>query len=617
MALRILHIGKFFPPYQGGMESFLHDLIHEQHVQGIEAYALVHGEPRLDDPAWLTRISVQFKLSYAPIALGFRNALARAIAKLQPDVLHLHMPNNSALWLLTLPEASRIPWVIHWQSDVISSNFSIAVKLGYFIYKPFEQALLERCRKVIVTSPPYLQTSKALKSWHHKCVVIPLGIATFKPDSTTVADESSQWHPHSRIKLLSIGRLTYYKGFETLIKAVSPMNDVGLLIVGDGELRPALERLIRELTPQGESPNVRLVGSVHEQRKRALLQACDVFCLASKERTEAFGVVLLEAMQHAKPCLVSDLAGSGMPWIVTTAACGLTIPTGNKEAWQSTITRLKQRPEQLQIFAEAGPKAMDQRFSIEKCVQHLTYQYLNILPEQPRASRQTSDVLFVIPAKNESASIGMVLRDLKADGWTNLLVIDDHSTDDTGAIARQEGAIVLRPPLPLGAWGGMQAGIRYAQRNNFHAVITMDADGQHEASEIPALLGSMMHADVVIGAFPERASKLRKIAWHWFRRLAGFELRDLTSGFRLYNQEAIGVLATDEATLLDYQDLGALLLIRRAGLSITEVPVSMNLRANGKSRIFHSWWSVLKYMAATTVLCLASWETKSRRFAKP
>jgi hypothetical protein len=94
-------------------------------------------------------------------------------------------------------------------------------------------------------------------------------------------------------------------------------------------------------------------------------------------------------------------------------------------------------------------------------------------------------------------------------------------------------------------------------------------------------------------------------------------LRDLTSGFRLYNAEAMQVLASREATLLDYQDLGALLLVRRAGLRIVEVPVSMNLRAVGKSRIFNSWFSVAKYMAATTLLCLARWQVHraSRRAA--
>jgi hypothetical protein len=153
----------------------------------------------------------------------------------------------------------------------------------------------------------------------------------------------------------------------------------------------------------------------------------------------------------------------------------------------------------------------------------------------------------------------------------------------------------------------MQLGIRHALAHRHKAVITMDADGQHEVAEIPALLAAADQADVVIGAHPQRASFLRQLAWRWFRMIAGFELRDLTSGFRYYNAQAIQILAQDEATLIDYQDVGVLLLLRKAGLRLVEVPVSMNLRQVGRSRIFDSWFSVLRYMATTTLLCFARW----------
>jgi len=226
----------------------------------------------------------------------------------------------------------------------------------------------------------------------------------------------------------------------------------------------------------------------------------------------------------------------------------------------------------------------------------------------------TRDILIVIPARNEAGTIAHVLRSLHTAGWHDVLVIDDQSTDDTGAVARAAGAQVLAPVLPVGAWGGMQAGIHHALRCGYEAVITMDADGQHEVAEISTLLAARHAADLVIGAFPERASRMRQWAWHWFRQLAGFDLRDLTSGFRLYlyNRAAMRILTSHEATLLDWQDLGALLLVRQHGLRIQEVPVAMNPRSDGKSRIFHSWFSVARYMGATTLLCLARWRLKKR-----
>lgn len=222
------------------------------------------------------------------------------------------------------------------------------------------------------------------------------------------------------------------------------------------------------------------------------------------------------------------------------------------------------------------------------------------------------DILIIIPAKNEAVAIEQVIREVKSRIGCKVVVIDDGSTDGTGEIARAAGAVVLSPLLPLGAWGGIQAGIRYALENSYQTVITMDGDGQHESEAVPDLLAPLQSgaADVVIGACPQRGSPARKIAWALFRRLSGFSLEDLTSGFRAYNRAAMEVLASEEATLLDYQDIGVLILLRKAGLRISEVPVPMYPRAAGKSRIFGSWWAVGWYMLQTGVLCLARWKVQ-------
>ncbi len=139
------------------MESFLCDLVHTQRLQGLDSHALVHGDPLDEDPPWLRRVPVQAQLLYAPIALGFRGALVRAISEIRPDVLHLHLPNNSAFWALTVACARQIPWVVHWHSDVIVSDRPGALRQAYLLYRPFEQAVLERAERIIVTSPPYLR----------------------------------------------------------------------------------------------------------------------------------------------------------------------------------------------------------------------------------------------------------------------------------------------------------------------------------------------------------------------------------------------------------------------------------------------------------------------------
>lgn len=589
------------------MESFLAGLVKTQRMQGIDSHVLVHGQPLADDPPWVRRVPVQFQLIYAPIAVGFRHALARAIDDIQPDVLHLHMPNNAVFWALTLASARQRPWVVHWHSDVLATAERLALRLAYRLYRPFEQAVLDRAERVIVTSPPYLQASEPLRRWREKCAVVPLGMGA---PPQTVPAATSRWQP-DRLRLLSIGRLSHYKGFETLIRAVGASPNLQLLIAGNGEGWDELQQLVRS-TVATNPPHVQLLGEVSEDEKHQLLNTCDAFCLASNERTEAFGMVLLEAMAHAKPCIVSDLPGSGMPWVVSSSGAGISnLPAGDPKAWRGRLEQLAVNPEPLARWGEQGRQALQARFSMEACAHAVATQY-RMTVSHPAAhvnvSPRQRSILIVIPARDEAATIGQVVRSLIDAGWHKVFVIDDHSSDGTGDIARRAGAVVARPVLPLGAWGGMQLGIRHAVAQGYQAVITMDADGQHEVQEVPSLVAASAQADVVIGAHLERASRLRQLAWVWFRAIAGVELRDLTSGFRWYNRSAIELLAASEATLLDYQDIGVLLLLRKAGLRIVEVPVSMNTRQAGKSRIFYSWFSVARYMITTTLLCLARWQ---------
>jgi hypothetical protein len=135
----------------------------------------------------------------------------------------------------------------------------------------------------------------------------------------------------------------------------------------------------------------------------------------------------------------------------------------------------------------------------------------------------------------------------------------------------------------------------------------MDADGQHRAAQISSLVKPLRagEAEVVIGACPERVSRARRLAWSYFRLLTGLSLEDITSGFRAYNPSAIELLASAEASLLDYQDIGVLLIIRHRNLRIVEVPVLMDARTTGTSRVFSSWLIVAKYLLQTSLLCLA------------
>ncbi len=634
--LRIIHVGKYYPPVPGGMERFLGDLVAAQRAAGHDVTVLVHAEPRSDhseDPPWLLRCPVWLRLIFAPLSPQFYFWLRRVVRRFRPDVLHLHVPNLSAFWALLVPGARRIPWVVHWQSDVVPSARKLALRLAYPHYRILERALLERADAIVVTSQQYLDGSRALEPWRDKCHVIPLGIDAARLPDVDPARAEGLWRGPG-LRVLAVGRLTYYKGFGTLIRAVAGTPDMELVIVGEGEERSHLTRVLRDA---GSPERIRLAGRQDDETLCAWMASCDVFCLPSLERTESFGVVLLEAMRYRKPLVVSDLRDSGMTYVARAGQNALVSPPEDVPALRATLERLAAHPAERRLLGRLGHERFLREFtiaSVERRIHALYDLMLRMRVEDAVAQAATDDptiatagaaepvfpasaspgrLLIVIPALNEADCIAEVIAQARAHGGVDVLVVDDGSTDDTAAVALLAGARVLRAPLWQGAWGAIQTGIRYAVRHGYSAVVTMDADGQHEPSYLPQLIEAGARADVVIAACPSRGSRSRHVAWAYFRFLTGLALDDLTSGFRLYNGRACRLLAMEEATLIDYQDLGVLLLLRRAGLAIAEIPVSMNARRSGASRVFSSWWTVGRYMVETTLLCLARWNYRPRK----
>ncbi|MDD3313866.1 glycosyltransferase family 2 protein [Pseudodesulfovibrio sp.] len=225
-------------------------------------------------------------------------------------------------------------------------------------------------------------------------------------------------------------------------------------------------------------------------------------------------------------------------------------------------------------------------------------------------------VAIIIPAFNEAPTIGGVVASACSLGHA-VFVVDDSSCDATGKVAAEAGATVLRMPYQQGAWGAIQAGMRYALNLGYGLFITMDADGQHEPQHIATLIDAYRarNENLIIGSCPERGSKARKLAWCVFSMLTRLRAKDITSGFRLYDHRAAGVLLCNEASLLDYQDLGVLLLLRRHHMHFGEVAIPMRTRLVGHSRIFDTWLKVARYLATTMLWIFADWVSPPRRLS--
>ncbi|MFK5984873.1 MAG: glycosyltransferase family 2 protein [Pseudomonadota bacterium] len=221
-------------------------------------------------------------------------------------------------------------------------------------------------------------------------------------------------------------------------------------------------------------------------------------------------------------------------------------------------------------------------------------------------TKKTASCLVIIPAMDEEKTIASVVSQVKNLGY-DVLVIDDNSQDNTILVAKKNGAWVIPLVYNMGAWNATQTGFQYAIKKAYQCVITLDADGQHDPQSIPDLIRMQAEtgANVVVASYTERGDLNRRLTWRFFKWLAGFNINDLTSGYRLYDQQAMSVIASKQATLLEYQDVGVLMLLAKNHLSLIEIETQMLDRSEGVSRIFKSALHIVYYLLYTSILCVS------------
>jgi glycosyltransferase involved in cell wall biosynthesis len=220
--------------------------------------------------------------------------------------------------------------------------------------------------------------------------------------------------------------------------------------------------------------------------------------------------------------------------------------------------------------------------------------------QRSRGDALALKVLVGIPAYNEENSIAkVVIR--AAEHADEVLIVDDGSRDDTAMIAQRLGALVLKHEKNLGKGAALRDCFEYAKRSGADVLVTMDGDGQHDASSIPALVDALLSkgADVAIGSRFAKPTEMPRIRWLGVRALdraagvqVGGKLADSQSGFRAYSRRAIESLTPAEFGMSVDSEL--IKKAEAAGLRIELVPVAV--RYSGKTSstnpMFH-WFDVL------------------------
>jgi len=366
-AMRVLHLGKFYPPFRGGIESHLQALCREL-TKSITVNVIVANETaRLlaseIDQVKVRRLPRLFNLGASPVC----PTMPGEIRNTRADIIHLHLPNPLAA-LAYLASGHRGRLIITWHSDIVRQQ-TMARMLG-----PLDNAILRRTSALIASSPNYVDSSAILSRNRDLCRVIPFGIDanSFRPrDAEIAAKIRRRYGP--RI-VLAVGRMVYYKGFEYLIRAMASVNG-HLLLVGEGPLQAKLERQAFEA---GVRDRITFLGRVSQDEVIGYYHAADVFAMPSIARSEAFGIAQLEAMACGKPVVNTRLL-SGVPFVSLDGVTGTTVTPADACELASAINRLLDDPGLREKYGAAAAQRARTEFSIETMVDRTLQLYREVI----------------------------------------------------------------------------------------------------------------------------------------------------------------------------------------------------------------------------------------------
>lgn len=374
--LRVLHVGKFYPPSRGGMERVVQVLCEAERAS-VDSQALVANDgPRtvreVVQGVPVTRVGALAKVG----AVAACPTFPWWLRKLESDVIVVHEPNPLAIvaHALVRPHSRLLVWI---HAEVVRPQWRYKV-----FYRPFLRRILSLADRIIVASPPMRDLAEELRDFREKVVVIPYAV---DPDQHALAPSCRQLvekirGEHTRPLALFVGRMVPYKGVDVLLRALKDV-DARAILVGTGPLKETWEALAADL---GLAERVQFVGDVDQPTLTALYHACDVFVLPSVTRAEAFGMVQLEAMACGKP-VISTLLPSGVPWVNRDGETGLVVPPFDVEALQLALMRLLSDPALRSAMGERGRARVVTEFSLERMVGQTTALYRSLVEQSSSA----------------------------------------------------------------------------------------------------------------------------------------------------------------------------------------------------------------------------------------
>ncbi len=367
--MRILQVYKdYYPPVRGGVEGHINLLANglkkrDNYVEVLVSNTRRKLETEIIDSIKVTKVPQITRVASAPLNYSLYFWIKQIGVNF--DVLHFHLPNPTAV-ISFLISGLKKKKVVTYHSDIVRQR-RLAV-----LYRPFLNSFLNKVDWIIPTSPDYVESSNTLCRYKHTCHVVPLGVdlSRFNRSSNEELNQDLLKQIHGDRMILFIGKFRYYKGLHVLFEAMNQV-DGKLLLIGEGYLE---EELKRKVAADGLVNKVEFLGELSNRKVNAYLKACDVFVLPSVQRSEAFGIVQLEAMACGKPVVCTDL-GTGTTYVNQHQKTGIVVAPDDPLDLAQAINFLLDNPEVRFKFGQAGSERVKKYFTADRMVDDIIALY--------------------------------------------------------------------------------------------------------------------------------------------------------------------------------------------------------------------------------------------------
>lgn len=374
--IKILQIGKYFPPDWGGIETVCYELNEginkDLFIMDILCFSKKKDSSIDNDRGYKVYRSSCLGVFYSqPISLKYISFF-KSIRN-EYDILHVHMPNILAMFLLIFFK-TKGKIIFHWHSDIIKQRAVI------YFYDFLMKMLSKKIDLVLSPTLNHVIHSRYSNLFKDKYKIIPFFMSKkmleITDDEYKLSSELFKKYNNKKI-IFSVGRLVYYKGFKYLIDSAKYLSDDYLIIIASSG--PLENELRNQISKMDLTNKVILLGRISDSELKAYYHITHIFCLPSVSKAEMFGMVQLEAMFYGKPIISTEITGSGVSLVNVDNVSGLIIPIEDSKAIYDAVVKISEDDSIYKSMCENGRKRFMDVFETDVVMKEYEKMYMDIL----------------------------------------------------------------------------------------------------------------------------------------------------------------------------------------------------------------------------------------------